>query len=85
MSERIETQSEFPRSRKRFKSVAAAGILLASVSLFGCDQADGPMEKAGEKADEAMQDASSKVGETIEKGGDKVEEATDKVKEKLNN
>ncbi|NVJ62256.1 MAG: hypothetical protein HWE27_17850 [Gammaproteobacteria bacterium] len=34
--------------------------------LSGCDQDDGPIEEAGEKADEVITDAKNKVEDTCE-------------------
>lgn len=63
-----------------------SGAILLTWTLSGCEE-KGPMEKAGEKADEAMEQAREKIEEggdklkeAMEEAGDKVEEATDNLK-----
>ncbi|OMH33626.1 hypothetical protein [Motiliproteus sp. MSK22-1] len=48
------------------------GILMLA-SVAGCDQADGPFEKAGEEVDN-----------TLESAGDKMEEVGDEIKDATN-
>ena len=61
--------------------LAFASILL----LAACgkkDKHEGPMESAGEEADEAAADVSEKSDEAAEDTGDAVEEAGDAVQDK---
>jgi hypothetical protein len=44
-------------------------VSLGSLTLIGCDDADGPAEKAGEKVDNAVDDA----GHALERAGDKIQ------------
>lgn len=59
-------------------------ILLSALVLslaVGCkkkaENAQGPMESAGEEVDQAADKTGDKVGDTVEETGDKVENATD--------
>lgn len=45
-------------------------------ALAGCDN-DGPMESAGERADEAYENTKDGVEDAAEETGDAVEDATD--------
>lgn len=56
------------------KNLIMAMTLALAVPFFivGCDNNDGPMEKAGEKMDNAVE----KTGEAIEDAGDKVKDST---------
>ncbi|MBK7406118.1 MAG: hypothetical protein IPJ41_16310 [Phycisphaerales bacterium] len=55
----------------------AVGALLAAglLPFAGCEK-QGPLENAGEKADDVIEDA----GDAVEDAGDKVEDATDSVR-----
>jgi hypothetical protein len=44
----------------------------ATSGLVGCEE-EGPMERAGERADEAVEE----VGEEVEEAGEEIEEAVD--------
>lgn len=50
-------------------NVALVGVALVA-ALYGCEQKEGPMEKAGKEVDKAAVTA----GEQIEKAGDKIQE-----------
>lgn len=58
--------------------VLSALVLMLAV---GCkkkaENAEGPMESAGEEVDQAADNAGDKVEEGVEEAGDKVEDATD--------
>lgn len=50
---------------------AAAVVSILSVVLSGCQQQEGPAERAGKEADKALE----KVGQQIEKAGDNIQDA----------
>ena len=65
------------------RSAAIVAVFLFSISLFGCGQDEGPMEKAGEKADEARERVQEKTKEALEETGEAMEEAGDKMEETM--
>jgi len=57
---------------KLVKTVGAAFIMSALlVPLFGCEQQQGPGERAGQSLDKAL----DKTGEQVEKAGDSIQDA----------
>lgn len=62
-------------TKSRAIALLLVSLLLAAGALFlvGCAEEKGPLEKAGEKADEAIEDA----GDAIEDAADDVEDAVD--------
>ena len=57
---------------KLVKTVGAAFIMSALlVPLFGCEQQQGPAERAGQSLDKAL----DKTGEQVEKAGDRIQDA----------
>ena len=61
-------------------AILAASVAFAGVTIAGCDNNDGPLEKAGEKADKAIDNA----GDQLDKAGDQAQDAYDDAKDKLN-
>lgn len=66
------------------KSILILSLVLLSFIITGCEQQQGPAERAGESIDQtlqdtgdAMDDASDDVKDSIEDMGDEVEDATD--------
>jgi len=59
--------------------VSAIVLAFAVAGLAGCEK--GPMERAGEKADNAVEKAGDKLDNAADKVGDKVEQAGDKIKD----
>ena len=83
---------------KRLIAAFLKGIMPVMVALVfviavsGCQKQEGPMEKAGKKADEgieatkdAMKEAGEKVKEGAEATKEAVKDAAENVKEKANN
>jgi hypothetical protein len=74
-----------------FKRIIPAIVILAFfVGVYGCQKQEGPMEKAGKKADEgieatndAMKEAGEKMKEGAEKTSDAMKNAAKKVEEKV--
>jgi len=64
--------------KRCFLSIFAAVLMF---SLIACEK-EGPMEKAGKKADQAIEETGKKADQTVEKAGEAVEEAADAVKKK---
>ncbi len=62
------------------KLALAASALLISVSIVGCEAQKGPMEKAGEGADNVGKDIKNTLDPRgpMEKAGDKVDNAVGK-------
>jgi hypothetical protein len=58
------------KTKQRFTFGAVAAALLLSL-LPGCQQQEGPAEKAGRQVDKAV----DKVGQQIEKAGDAIQDA----------
>lgn len=56
-------------------------LMLLAVGLTGCDSNDGPMEEAGENADEAYEESKSTINDAAEEAGDALEDATDELEE----
>jgi hypothetical protein len=56
---------------------AALAMSALLVALPGCEKQEGPMEQAGEKADQTVE----KAGEQIEKAGDRIQDAAKVDKE----
>ena len=54
-------------------SLALGGFLV----LAGCEEEKGPLEKAGEAADEALQDAAKTADEAVESAKEAIKEATE--------
>ncbi len=49
-------------SRHRFFALVTAGVLsVSSLALSGCEEKKGPLEEAGESADEAISDTKRAV------------------------
>jgi len=48
-------------SKRAIQSAALAIMLMASAGLYGCEEKQGPLERAGEKVDEAINDAKREV------------------------
>ena len=60
--------------KKPGKTVSAALVMNALlVALVGCQQKEGPMEKAGKEVDKATE----QVGQKIETAGEKIKDAAD--------
>lgn len=74
-----------------FKRIIPAIVILAFfVGVSGCQKQEGPMEKAGKKADEgieATKDAMKEAGEKVKEGAEAtkqaVKDAAEKVEEKV--
>jgi hypothetical protein len=69
--------------------VSIIAVLVFVVAVSGCQKQEGPMEKAGKKADEgieatkdAIKKAGEKVGEGVEATKEAVKSAAEKVDEK---
>jgi len=58
------------KTKQRFTFGAVAAEMLLSL-LPGCQQQEGPAEKAGKELDKAVE----KVGQQIEKAGDAIQDA----------
>ena len=55
-----------------------SGLLLGGfLVLAGCEEEKGPLEKAGEAADEALQDAANKADEAVEGAKEAIKNATE--------
>jgi hypothetical protein len=68
---------------KGLLSIIAALVFLVGIS--GCQKQEGPMEKAGKKADEgieATKDAMKEAGEKVKEGAEATKEAVTKAAEK---
>jgi len=66
--------------------ILATGITLAAaIVLTGCQQHEGPAEKAGKKIDQAAEKAGDAVDKAADKTGDAIKDAGDAVKEKTEN
>jgi len=60
------------KTMKLVKTLGAAFIMSALlVPLFGCEQQQGPGERAGQSLDKAL----DKTGEQVEKAGDSIQDA----------
>jgi hypothetical protein len=61
--------------------IAVAVLAIALFSISGCkkkaENAEGPMESAGEEVDQAAETTENNTEEAVEEAGDNVEEATD--------
>lgn len=57
--------------------VLTAFIALTTFSFSGCAEPDGPLEQAGERADEVVEE----TGEAAEEVREEVEEAVDEVRD----
>lgn len=67
------------------KISVTAIALAAAVVLAGCQQHEGPAEKAGKKIDQTVQKAGDAVSKAADKTGDAIKDAGDAVKEKTEN
>jgi predicted component of type VI protein secretion system len=59
--------------------------LTVGVGLAGCQQHEGPAEKAGKKIDQTVEKAGEAVNKAADKTGDAIKDAGDAVKEKTEN
>ncbi|GJL73618.1 MAG: hypothetical protein NMNS01_28170 [Nitrosomonas sp.] len=66
------------------KLILILSLVLLSFIIAGCEEQQGPAERAGESIDQSMQDAgdamdaaSEDIKDNIEDMGDEVEDATD--------
>jgi hypothetical protein len=48
------------------RKLLALGIVLGGLGLTACDEADGPVEQAGENVDEAIQDTKRAVDDATD-------------------
>lgn len=62
--------------QNRLLSAIALIIMGAFLILTGCDNQDGPAEKAGEKIDQTVEQVGDSVGNAMEEAGDAVKDAT---------
>lgn len=67
-------------AKKTIWAAMAAALLL---TLAACEK-EGPMERAGEKADKAVEEAGERVDNAVEKAGEAIENVGDKVKDATN-
>lgn len=68
------------RRKKIFTTTVGSIVLLGSLALTtGCEERQGPMERAGEKIDRAVEDAKDAVNPPgpVEKAGRAVDRAVD--------
>ena len=65
--------------KKTLKQLLLVLAALAMLSLAGCENKKGPMEKAGEAVDNAAENTSDFVEDAAEKTGDFVEDAAEKT------
>ena len=70
-------------SNHRWHAVLVAALLsiAASMALSGCDRQEGPLEEAGERADEAIDEARDRAEEAEEQLRDAVEQAREEIEE----
>lgn len=72
---------------KRFHFLAQPATLLAcllvpvSAAFVGCDANDGPMEEAGEQADEAAENIQDETEDAAENVQDETEDAADEIQD----
>lgn len=75
----------------KFKMTIGTAVVMTALltALSGCQKAEGPAEKAGQKIDKAVEksgekieDAKEKLGEKIEKAGDDLKDATKRDEKK---
>jgi hypothetical protein len=79
----VNDQESNPMKKISMMQLAfAATLLTTACGKKEPENAEGPMEAAGEEADKAAADVSEASEETAEDADDKVEEAGDKIEEK---
>ncbi|APZ42258.1 hypothetical protein [Acidihalobacter ferrooxydans] len=65
------------KSKMRFTVLA---MLLVSASLAGCQQHEGPAQKAGKNIDQAANKAAKATGNAVNEAGKKIQQAGNNIK-----
>ena len=63
---RLGSWIEEDRAMPLFRKLLALSVVLGSLGLTACDDADGPAEQAGEKVDEVIQDTTRAVDDATD-------------------